>query len=248
MASWIEQAIARGILTTRYPRADPTEAEVPLTGRAPVPGVPPVPWAAAVDSCPVGAIAETSVDQGKCIRCARCLPYGLAFAGSVESVGRSRVALRAGGSDATRSAGSDPPLSGFARSVHVFLVDVGSCNACNLEVLALANPFYDSQRLGIFFTNSPRHADLLLVVGVPTLEMRDPLRRAYEAIPSPKAVVAVGACPVSGGAFAGSPGLVGPLDELLPVDVYLAGCPPSPLGILNAIRTAAGRGRSAEGE
>ncbi|HTP55673.1 MAG TPA: NADH-quinone oxidoreductase subunit NuoB [Thermoplasmata archaeon] len=125
----------------------------------------------------------------------------------------------------------------------MFLVDVGSCNACNLEVIALANPFYDSQRLGVFFTNSPRHADALLVVGVPTEPMVEPVRRAYEAMPGPKAVIAVGACPISGGAFRGNPGLRASIDELVPVDIYVPGCPPTPVQILDAILTLVGRGR-----
>ncbi len=245
MPSWIEQSIARGILTTRYPHAPASDAEVPLTGRAPGPKDPGTTPRSAIDSCPVGAIAATTVDQGKCIRCARCLARGFAFAGSVESVARARAELKTG-PGAVPTAARPVPLAEFGRSLHVFLVDVGSCNACNLEVLGIANPFYDSQRLGIFFTNSPRHADVLLVVGVPTPEMREPVLRAYDAIPAPKAVVAVGACPISGGAFARNPGLVGPLDGILPVDVYVAGCPPTPVAILDAIRAVAGRARPAE--
>ncbi len=245
LASWIERSIARGILTTRYPRTAASEEEVPPTGRPPVAPGPPGSLAAAIPTCPVGAISETSVDRGKCIRCARCVPSGLAFAGPVEAATRSRAELAADAPLGTERAA--PPLAEFGRSLHVFLVDVGSCNACNLEVLALANPFYDSQRLGIFFTNSPRHADVLLVVGVPTPEMVDPLRRAYEALPAPKAVVAVGVCPISGGVFAGTPGLAGVLADILPVDVFVPGCPPTPVAVLDGILTLAGRGRSAGG-
>jgi len=244
MPSWIEQAIARGILTTRYPREGATENEVPLTGRPPLPVEGSGPSAAGVSSCPVGAITPTAVDQGKCIRCARCLPAGFAFTGSVESATRSREALLR---VTTGPISEAPALSDFGRSLHVFLVDVGSCNACNLEVFALANPFYDSQRLGIFFTNSPRHADVLLVVGVPTGEMVEPLRRAYDALPAPKAVVAVGACPISGGVFAGTPGLAGTLADLLPVDVFVPGCPPAPLGILDGLLKLTGRDRTPRG-
>lgn len=194
-------------------------------------------------SCPVGAISATGLDQGKCIRCARCLPNGFAFTGAVESSTRSRADLVTGAKAPAPGTAALPPLRELGRSLHVFLIDVGSCNACNLEVLALANPFYDSQRLGIFFTNSPRHADVLLVVGVPTPEMVEPLRRAYDALPAPKAVVAIGACPISGGAFAGTPKLAATLGDLLPVDVFIPGCPPTPVNILDGLLTLTGRDR-----
>ena len=244
MPSWIRQSFVRGILTTRYPREVATENEVPPTGRPPIPVDGSSSSAAGVSSCPVGAITETAVDQGKCIRCARCLPAGFAFTGSVESATRYREELLHISAGPASEAASATPLAGFGRSLHVFMVDVGSCNACNLEVFALANPFYDSQRLGIFFTNSPRHADVLLVVGVPTAEMVEPLHRAYDALPAPKAVVAVGACPISGGVFAGTPGIAGTLADLLPVDVFVPGCPPTPLGILDGLLKLTGRNRT----
>jgi len=243
MTSWIERSLARGIVTTRYPRTPASESEIPVTARAPAPPesepIPPT----AVDACPVAAISARGLDQGRCIRCARCLPHNFRFDGPVEGAiaARSGLEIPAG----TRAARPRPsaPLASLGRSLHVFLVDVGSCNACNLEVIALANPFYDSQRLGVFFTNSPRHADALLVVGVPTEPMVEPVRRAYEAMPGPKAVIAVGACPISGGAFRGNPGLRASIDELVPVDIYVPGCPPTPVQILDAILTLVGRGR-----
>ncbi len=244
MPSWIKQSFVRGILTTRYPLEVATENEVPSTGRPPIPIDGFGSSTAGVSSCPVGAITEVAVDQGKCIRCARCLPSGFAFTGSVESATRSREELLHVSRGAESESSSTPPLAGFGRSLHVFMIDVGSCNACNLEVFALANPFYDSQRLGIFFTNSPRHADVLLVVGVPTVEMVEPLHRAYDALPVPKAVVAVGVCPISGGVFVGTPGLSGTLANLLPVDVFVPGCPPTPLGILDGLLKLTGRDRT----
>lgn len=243
MASWIGQAARRGILTTSYPNRPAEEDEVPPLGRPPLPTG--LTEAAPTDSslCPVGAIRGTSVDQGLCIRCARCLPAGFRFVGPVEAATRTRAELVQSGPPVPPMADEAARPTGFRRSIHVFMVDVGSCNACNLEVFALANPFYDSQRLGIFFTNSPRHADVLVVVGVPTPEMVEPLRRAYEAIPAPRFVVAVGACPISGGVFAGGAGLSGPLDRILPVDVYVPGCPPPPVAILDGILRIAGRER-----
>lgn len=248
MPSWIGQALRTGIRTTLYPQRPASEVEVPATGRPPVPTTPDPPSADVISSCPSGAISSSGVDQGKCIRCARCLPGGFAFRGPVEAAmgSRSELLQDAPLSAVGRVLGALPPLGGFARSLHVFLVDAGSCNSCNLEVMALSNPLYDSQRLGIFFTNSPRHADALLVVGVPTDEMVPSLRRAYEALPDPKVVIAVGACPISGGAFAGTPGLATSLDDLLPVDIYVPGCPPTPVQILDGILRAVGRGRPRE--
>jgi len=242
MPSWIEQAAHRGILTSAYPRRPATAAELPLTGRPPLlpPGA--VAPAGAADRCPVGAIDGRTVDQGRCIRCARCLGDGFRFAGPVESARTRRDSLV----DL-----SDPPtvvpLAALGRSVHIFLIDVGSCHACNLEVLALAAPQYDLQRLGLFFTNSPRHADVLLVVGIPTEEMVEPLRRAYDALPAPKAVVATGACAVSGGVFRGTAGLRNGVEEVLPVDLFVPGCPPAPLQILDGLLRLVGRNTAPEG-
>lgn len=234
--SWVGQAVRRGILTSRYPRAPASTEEVPETSRPPER---PTSSATAVE-CPVGAIETTAVDQGKCIRCARCVAHGFSFSGPVEATRSSRSALvAAGGRLGSEKDGASLALLG--RSLHIFLVDAGSCGACNLEVLALSNPYYDLTRLGMAFTNSPRHADVLLVVGVPTPEMLPALRVAYEALPVPKAVVAVGACPISGGAFAGNPELTSSLADVLPVDLFVPGCPPSPVALLDALLRLTGR-------
>jgi formate hydrogenlyase subunit 7 len=247
MPSWIGQSVARGIITSRYPSAAATGDEVPPTGREPELEPATVRTTLPFSLCPVRAIADGQVDQGRCIRCARCIEVGLRFAGPVEASTRTREALVVPSTSAQADASAPPPLPGFGRSLHVFLVDVGSCNACNLEVLGLANPYYDLQRLGIFFTNSPRHADVLLVVGVPTRAMVVPLRRAFEALPEPKAVVAVGACPISGGVFAGTPGLTAALSEVVPVDVFVPGCPPTPVQILDGLLRVTGRARAPAG-
>ncbi len=250
MPTWIGQAARNGIVTSRYPAEPATDAEVPETARPPIPLRGDAALHDGVARCPVGAISEEELDRGKCIRCARCRPAGFEFRGPVEASTGRRAELRVG-SAAPAGPGlveALPPLVGFPRSLHVFLVDAGSCNACNLEVLALANPLYDSQRLGIFFTSSPRHADVLLVVGIPTPEMAPAVLRAYEALPAPKAVIAAGVCPISGGAFAGTPGLLAGLEELVPVDVFVPGCPPAPVEILDAILRVYGRARTAGGD
>jgi formate hydrogenlyase subunit 7 len=129
----------------------------------------------------------------------------------------------------------------FRRSVHIRHVDAGSCNACESEIKLLTSPFYDIHRLGIFFTSAPRHADLLLVTGPLTRAMIAPLQRAYEAMPDPKLVVAVGACACGGGIFGPSAFSAGPLDSILPVDAYIPGCPPAPLTLIHGLLLALDR-------
>jgi len=129
----------------------------------------------------------------------------------------------------------------FGHSLHIRHVDAGSCNACESEIKLLMNPYYDIQRLGIFFTTSPRHADLLLVTGPVTRAMEDPLRQTYEAMPDPRLVVAVGACACSGGVFGPSAFTRGGVGEMLPVDVFIPGCPPSPLTLIHGLLLALGR-------
>ena len=131
----------------------------------------------------------------------------------------------------------------FGRSLHVRHVDAGSCNACESEIKLLTNPYYDIHRLGIFFTTSPRHADLLLGTGPVPLAMEEPLRAAYEAMPDPRLVVAVGACACGGGIFCSSPLSMRGLAEVLAVDVYIPGCPPSPLTLTHGLLLALGRAR-----
>ncbi len=129
----------------------------------------------------------------------------------------------------------------FGHSLHIRHVDAGSCNACESEIKLLLNPYYDVQRLGIFFTTSPRHADLLLVTGPVTRAMEDPLRQTYDAMPDPRLVVAVGACACSGGIFGSSAFARGGVAEVLPVDVFIPGCPPSPLTLMHGLLLALGR-------
>ena len=127
----------------------------------------------------------------------------------------------------------------LSRSLHVRQVDAGSCNGCELEIAATTNPLFDLERFGIHFVASPRHADVLLVTGPVTRNMEIALRRTYEAAPEPRVVVAVGACGCSGGIFGeGTYAAVGGVDRVLPVDVYIPGCPPRPQAILNGLLVA----------
>ncbi len=129
----------------------------------------------------------------------------------------------------------------LGRSLHVRQVDAGSCNGCELEIAATANPVFDLERFGVHFVASPRHADVLLVTGPVTRNMEIALRRTYEATPEPRVVVAVGACGCSGGIFGeGTYASLGGVDRVLPVDVYVPGCPPRPHAILNGLLVAMG--------
>jgi Ni,Fe-hydrogenase III small subunit/formate hydrogenlyase subunit 6/NADH:ubiquinone oxidoreductase subunit I len=129
----------------------------------------------------------------------------------------------------------------LGRSLHVRQVDGGSCNGCELEIAATNTPQFDLQRFGVHFVASPRHADVLLVTGPITRNMEVAVRRTYEATPEPRVVVAVGACGCSGGLFGeGTYASVGGVDKVLPVDVYVPGCPPRPQAILNGLLVAMG--------
>jgi Ni,Fe-hydrogenase III small subunit len=126
----------------------------------------------------------------------------------------------------------------FGRALAVREVDAGSCNGCEVEITGLTGPVYDSERFGIHFVASPRHADLLLVTGPVTRNMEVPLRKTYEATPSPKLVVAVGDCARTCGVFASSYAVAGSVDRIVPVDAFVDGCPPEPADILRGILTA----------
>ena len=123
----------------------------------------------------------------------------------------------------------------LGRSLAIRQVDAGSCNGCELEIHALSNAFYDLERFGLRFVASPRHADVLLVTGPVTKNMREALERTYNATPDPKWVVAVGGCAVDGGIFAGSYACVGGVSEVVPVDLHVKGCPPSPTDLLRGL-------------
>jgi Ni,Fe-hydrogenase III small subunit len=129
----------------------------------------------------------------------------------------------------------------LGRALAIREVDAGSCNGCELEIGGLTGPVYDCERFGIHFVASPRHADLLLVTGPVTRNMEVPLRKTYEATPEPKLVVAVGDCARTCGVFRGSYAIAGSVDRVVPVDVFVAGCPPEPVDILRGILAAVDR-------
>jgi Ni,Fe-hydrogenase III small subunit/formate hydrogenlyase subunit 6/NADH:ubiquinone oxidoreductase subunit I len=209
-----------------------------------------------------------SLSYAACIQCRECVrscPDGLirsGWEGELASFSRAQLARRAS-FDVEPASGrasframevlSGPGLQESAeklreriqgrlgRSLHVRQVDAGSCNGCELEIGATTNPVYDLERFGIHFVASPRHADVLLVTGPVTRNMEIALRRTFEATPEPRVVVAVGACGCSGGIFGeGTYASVGGVDRVVPVDVYVPGCPPRPQAILNGLLVAMG--------
>lgn len=123
----------------------------------------------------------------------------------------------------------------YGRSLAIRQVSCGSCTACEIEIGALGNPFYDMERFGISIVASPRHADALLVTGPVTRALKDALLRTYEATPDPKLVIACGTCACDGGVYKGSYATLDGVDKVIPVDVYIQGCPPTPKTILSAL-------------
>ena len=209
---------------------------------------------ACADVCPTAAItvrseAETDgrldFDYGRCIVCQLCTevcPTGAVTTSTDWAFGvRDRDDLKWSAVAKSESHAQPPSPSGFRRSLHIRHVDAGSCNGCESELQALNNPFYNLHRLGIFFTASPRFADLLLVTGPVTYAMHGPLRTAYEAMAEPRWVMAVGTCAVSGGIAEGGYACGHGLEGVLPVDVYLPGCPPNPAAIMHALLMFLGR-------
>lgn len=133
------------------------------------------------------------------------------------------------------------PGTPIARSVQLRHVDAGSCNGCEIEIAGVFGPVYDAERFGLRLVASPRHADALLVTGPVTRNMAEALRRTHEATPEPRRVVAVGDCSIDCGAFAGAYGVHGPVDDVVPVDIAVPGCPPEPSAIVAALRGLTGR-------
>jgi Ni,Fe-hydrogenase III small subunit len=133
------------------------------------------------------------------------------------------------------------PPTGVTGSLQLRHVDAGSCNGCELEVAGAFSPVYDAERFGARLVASPRHADAVLATGVVTHNMRQPLLNTLNAVPEPRVVIAVGDCACNGGVFTKGYGVVGPVGDVIPVDVEVPGCPPTPPQIIAALRTVTGR-------
>jgi len=258
-------AYRTGVVTIRYP-AEPSVPPDRFRGapllragsRLPPP-----------EACPVGALSErfdaggrhVALDLARCVFCGRCAedPWASAITmgRDFELAARNRKDLRievvADGptSDAAESRRDDADAEAartsseihrvLGRSLHLRHLDAGSCNACDWELSALLNPVYDVRRLGIDFVASPRHADGVVVTGPVTRNLTSAVRRTVEAVPDPRIVVAVGACAASGGIVGEGYASAGGVDRVLPVDVYIPGCPPRPEAIIFGLLVAVGR-------
>ena len=202
---------------------------------------------ACIHRCPTKAIvmkgAELTINHKACIFCGRC----------VESCESQQIHHSNQYKLATWEDGLDEQMGQllttkirhiFGRSLHIRHVDVGSCNACDFEMSALSNPIYDLQQYGIDFVPSPRHADMLMVTGVVTRNLTQALLMTYEAVPSPKLVMAVGACAASGQVFPSTYAIRGAVDTLIPVDIFVPGCPPRPQALLYGLLVAMNKFKS----
>ena len=270
MLTAILRSLRTGVVTVRYPDRPAT---IPERFR----GAPRVRPGSRMDAlprpsvCPSGAIAAEgprhAIDLGRCVYCGRCAegPAGAAveLGREIELSSRSRDGLVIeveNGPGGIAVPAMQPPKPAevaerirrtLGRSLHLRHLDSGSCNACDWELTALLNPVHDVRRFGVDFVASPRHADGVMVTGPVTRNLEAAVRRTWEAVPEPRIAIAVGACATSGGIAGRSYASAGGAGEVLPIDVFIPGCPPKPEAIAFGILLALGRveeRRRAEGQ
>jgi Ni,Fe-hydrogenase III small subunit len=236
MFGWFVKGAASRVKTTRYPALAET-ARGTTPGRPIATALTTAPSGLEVAAkCPTGAITasplQATLDMSRCVHCLACARGENRIAWAMDY----RWATWAG--DAARR--TRPPRA-FQKSLHIRVVDTGSCDAVITEIKQLAKPYYNMHRLGFFITPTPRHADVLMVTGPVTSQMRLALRKTYAAMPEPKWVIAVGNCAITGCVFAPSFVASGSVAEVIPVDVQVPGCPPPPLAILHGLLLLTGR-------
>ena len=263
----LKQTAQTGLVTIGYPES-PAAISVRYRG---APRFDFAAWSdppAAAEACPTGAISVASsgetgrvtIDYGLCIYCGQCAEAdsSIRMTREFELAARNRSDLVISAEYGPNADGSQVELKSLqqagieqqvksrihevlGRSLAIREVDAGSCNGCEVEIHALNSPIYDLERLGVHFVASPRHADMLLVTGPVTRNMELALLKTWRATPDPKVVVAVGACGISGGIFGRNYATLGGVDQVVPVDVYIPGCPPRPQALLHGILLAVGR-------
>ncbi|MFZ1984444.1 MAG: NADH-quinone oxidoreductase subunit NuoB [Desulfatitalea sp.] len=242
MLKTLRNRFEQGYRTSRYPDA-PVQLAARYRGRPRIhPEAPAELVAQCAAACPQEAIdaAHRRIDLGRCVFCGDCerISQGrfVTFSQDFELAVAAKQDLLTDG-DLPRLADHAKKhfKQLFGRSLQLRQVSAGGCNACEADLNVLATPFFDLARFGINFVASPRHADAIVVTGPISRNMKTALLQTYEAVPAPKAVIAVGSCALSGGPFRGSPEVGEGLDRLLPVDLFIPGCPPHPMTNLHAL-------------
>jgi len=254
MLDLIRARLRQGCRTIAYPNAPPPALPERFRGR---------PWidaskcpdgcARCAEACPTQAIDLRDgirVDLGRCIFCTDCANAcpedALEYSRDYRLAVRKRADMIAPSASPECELELAAALQGrlrklFGRSLKLRQVSAGGCNACELDVNVLNTIGWDLSRFGIQFVASPRHADGLLITGAISENMRLALRKTYDAVPEPKIVIAVGACAISGGAYAGHPEVANGAEAILPIDLYVPGCPPHPLTVLDGLLRLLGR-------
>lgn len=244
MLSTLRNRFEQGYRTSRYPK-ERIELAPRYRGMPKVHGDAPAALIVrCAEACPQRAIdAERKViDMGRCVFCGTCerISEGrfISFSRDFELAVSEKAHLVTDGSlpDLARHAKQHFKKL-FGRSLQLRQVSAGGCNACEADLNVLATPFFDLARFGINFVASPRHADAIVVTGPVSRNMKTALLQTYEAVPEPKVVIAVGSCALTGGPFRGSPEITEGLDSILPVDLFIPGCPPHPMTNLHALLT-----------
>jgi len=233
MTNWVVRGLRKGRQSSRYP-SRPERAPGVTPGRPAATPMTPDEARRLAAVCPTAALSPGSqglaIDYTRCVQCQRCRTgdrparWDESYEWAVEETEKAGWIAKA-----------------FSRSLHVRLVDAGACGACLGEAGLLDSPRYNFHRLGIFFTPSPRNADVLLVAGPVSENMRAALLTAFEAMPEPKRVVAMGVCAINGGVFGRSFASAGGAKAVIPVDIVIPGCPPPPLAVIHGLLLAAGR-------